>query len=138
MSRRVGVSPSLSASSQSLLLEWLQHAPPPFSRWLPCALPPFVYRRRWVELLLFAGGGAAMRAALVSEFSTHILVDALFTGISAAPTFGLVLRLEGAEAGVTVVVQILLVVCTIAQILSLSVHVIGMSAVLNIHEKLEI
>ena len=55
---------------------------------IPMAYPPFMFRRRLLQMLLCCGSGAELKSGLIDELSQHVLVDTLFLTITVAPLFG--------------------------------------------------
>lgn len=52
---------------------------------IPLIFPPFMFKRRLVQQILF--GGTELKSGAIEEYSLHVLVEALFLTVSCQPLF---------------------------------------------------
>ena len=54
---------------------------------LPIVYPPFMFRRRLLQMLLCCGSGAELKSGLIDELTQHVVVETLYLTIMIAPLF---------------------------------------------------
>lgn len=98
---------------------------------IPSLLPPFLYRRRWIEYVLFCG--PTLKSSLLEELSMHIVIEALLVTIICQPLLGDLADPEGIRAGI---MYILLYLSCVLQLVCISVHIITVIAIISLDESL--
>ena len=127
-------------SSDNVTLEYLKakFLPLPAAdkpiRWLrkiPIILPPFMFKKRLIQLILYSGKG--LKSGITEEMSQHVLVDALFVTLVASRIFQIdnsQLFLLGSRLNVS-----FLILTVVIHLCSLVSQIVWICSFIQIHER---
>ena len=129
-----------SSDNHSVNLEYLrnkflplppENKPVSFLRRLPFILPPFMFKKRLIQLILYSG--KSLKSGITEEMSQHVLVDALFVTLVASRIFQIdnsQLHLLGSRINVS-----FLILTVVIHLCSLVSEVIWICSFIQINEK---
>lgn len=98
--------------------------------WIPRFFPPFMYRRRWIEFILFCG--ATLKSSLLEELSVHIVVETLLLSITMQPIISNTLDVTTIKQSV---LFISICAASVVLLVSITSHVLLACAVITINER---
>jgi hypothetical protein len=99
---------------------------------IPFVLPPFMFRRRVIQQVLY--GGTELKSGMLEEYSLHVLVETLFITVSCQPLFDQVFAFQQFDLVHTIFISYFFFTVSV-QVCSLSTNILWICAIVQLQER---
>ena len=99
---------------------------------IPFVLPPFMFRRRVIQQVLY--GGTELKSGMLEEYSLHVLVETLLITVSCQPLFDQVFAFQDFDLVHTIFISFCFFTVSV-QVCSLSTNILWICAIVQLQER---